>query len=98
MEYEKTRYNVFFTRYGKHYLWNTLTGALIRLDQEATEYLNRSDFSDVAHDYFLKLEGEFMKLFGNDGPYLPESLYHAPRSRETTAGLNWINCFLKPGR
>lgn len=46
--YKLSRYNVRFTRNKKNYLWNTLTDALILLDDNGSDYLDR--FNDGANN------------------------------------------------
>ena len=55
MRYKLSRYNIQFSRDGNDYLWNTLTGALIRLDAEGKAYLSTFDGSDDKHKFFEPL-------------------------------------------
>lgn len=54
-KYKLSRYNVTFTRDGNDYLWNTFTGALIKLDQEGKDYLAGFDPLDNSHRFFKPL-------------------------------------------
>ena len=50
--YKLSFYNVTFTFEGKKYLWNTLSGACILLDQEGYKYLNDFDGKSDNTNYF----------------------------------------------
>lgn len=55
--YKLSRYNVLFKRNEQSFLWNTLTGALIQVDQGGIDYLDKFSDSetDQEHPYFKVL-------------------------------------------
>lgn len=50
--YKLSRYNIVFERNKKRYLWNTLTDALIALDEDGFAYLNDYDGCEDNEPYF----------------------------------------------
>lgn len=54
--YKLSKYNVLFERDNRKYLWNTLTNALIALDDEGSAYLNNIDNCSENDDYFKALK------------------------------------------
>lgn len=53
MKYKFSRYNVQFSREENDYLWNTLTGALMKLDDDGKAYLSKH--IDEGHPFFRQL-------------------------------------------
>lgn len=55
MTYKLSQYNVLFTRNDVHYIWNTFSGALIKLDQEAQAYIAAFNGEKDDSSYFSTL-------------------------------------------
>ena len=55
-EYKLSKYNVFFEKQGKHYVWNTLSNALIELDSNDIIYLENFTGNNDKSQYFQTLK------------------------------------------
>lgn len=56
MKYKLSRYNVIFNRESGCYLWNTFSGALIKLDEGALAFIERFDGQECSSPYYINLK------------------------------------------
>ena len=83
MDYKKSFYNNVMWHEGEAYLWNTLSGALLRLDADALLFLEKYDGTDQTGN-------EYYDLFRKNGCIVPGDLNEINQVllQEKTAILN----------
>ena len=83
MDYKKSFYNNVMWHEGEAYLWNTLSGALLRLDADALLFLEKYDETDQSGN-------EYYDLFRKNGCIVPGDLNEINQVllQEKTAILN----------